>query len=400
MTPPFVPASAPLPRVARLLVAAMGPAGFALRALPGRFGVAARWDDARDALEDEEAFATPYAGIEGKLVGGDGLFTLGLSGRAHRDLRGRLERALNFDAAAAGIAGAARARVAAGVTACAGGHPVEFVGLAHAATAQALRGWLGLAGGGVEDAQLGQWAMTLFEWQFSELGADAARMAGAMAGAMRAFVDGRLAEARAGGGEGLAGALVAAKVPDAQTRAWIVGVAVAALPQLPMAAARALNQLLARPLALAGARRAIREAAPPERPAEGEVALWPFIQEALRFDPVAPALRRVVSAPPRAGRFAGLRPGAQVRVLLKSAMRDGRRVPRPGVFDPRRDPSAWLGFGAGPHACIAQALARAVLPAMLAPLVAPKPGAGAPRRIGAMRGDGLAPTRLLVGFDP
>ena len=386
MTPPFVPASAEARGIERALLAAMGWAGWLFRAFPVRFCVLARWDDVRDVLEDEAGFATPYAVVESQLVGGHGRFTLGMSGDAHRALRGRLEQALDFARAAPGLAAAARRRVAAGVSDIPDLEPMEFVGISHAATLAALRPWLGLDGQAEPDARLAQWTMDLFHWQFAGIGGNALPEALRTASALQSFVDAHLAAAHAGGGSGLVRTLVDRGVADVEARAWLIGVTVAALPQLPMAAARALNQLLDRPVALVAARAALRR--------DGEPALWPFVQEALRFDPVAPGLGRVVLAPPAGGRLTTLKPGARVRVLLKTAMRDGRRIARPGCFDPGRGPAAWLGFGAGPHACIAQGLARAMLPAMLAPVLA----RGLPQRVGRMRAPGLAPTELKLRF--
>lgn len=373
---PFTPRCHPAPLFVRLVRAALPTIGFAIRALPARGRLIARWDDVRDALERPDDFPTIYAGTEQQVVGGPGLFPLGASGAHHRCLRARLEAALDWPRQAQPLAARVGLVMHEAVGGWSSGTPFNAIGWFHAATVAAMRPWLGLGGGDVSDAQLAQWAMTLFEWQFAGLEGRAAGEARDTAGQMQAFVDDRINAAQGVGGAFLAALRKACPHDRAQVRAFVIGTVVAALPQLPNAAARALNQLLVRPDALRQARDALARG--------GEAALWPWLREALRFDPVAPALRR------RNGE------GRDRVLLLLAAMCDGRRVPQPSTFDAGRDESAYLLFGSGPHACVAAPLVERMLPALVASILRRE----RVRRQGRMRAPGLAPEQFDIIFDP
>jgi cytochrome P450 len=353
------------------VAAALPHIGLLLRALPSSSRFIARWDDVRDALERPDEFPTIYAQTEAQLVGGKGLFPLGASGGLHGCLRARLETALDWPGSAQPLANHAGAVMREAVGRWTPGAPFDAIGWFHAATMAVMRPWLGLGGGGVSDEQLAQWAMTLFEWQFAGLDGRAADEARAVAGRMQAFVDDRIRVARQGSdGTFLAAVLKACPKHPERVRAFVIGTAVAALPQLPIAAARALNQLVVRPVALGQARDALAR--------DGEGALWKQLREALRFDPVAPALRRHDHR------------GRGRTLLPLAAMHDGRRVPHPSAFEAGRDASAYLIFGCGPHACVAAPLVERMLPALIAPILRHSDV----RRHGGMHCPGLAPERL------
>ncbi len=95
--------------------------------------------------------------------------------------------------------------------------------------------------------------------------------------------------------------------------------------------------------------------------------------EALRFDPITPAIERVAAAPhviaAGTGRARAVPAGATVFLAPGAAMRDPRRVAAPERFDPDRSPVAGLHFGLGLHGCFGREMAEAMLPALLAPLL-------------------------------
>jgi cytochrome P450 len=111
-----------------------------------------------------------------------------------------------------------------------------------------------------------------------------------------------------------------------------------------------------------------------------------FIDEVLRYDAPLQALTRVARA---AGLTAGgipVPPGSRLILLIGAANRDPDRYADPDRFDPARTGSKPLSFGAGPHVCIGNALARleagVAFPRLLAcfPALAPAPGHQAVRR--------------------
>ncbi|WP_244321165.1 cytochrome P450 [Streptomyces melanosporofaciens] len=62
--------------------------------------------------------------------------------------------------------------------------------------------------------------------------------------------------------------------------------------------------------------------------------------------------------------------GSTLLVNLHAANRDERKFPDPDRFDPRQENSAQhVGFGAGPHVCVGQTLARVELQVCLATFI-------------------------------
>jgi cytochrome P450 len=90
----------------------------------------------------------------------------------------------------------------------------------------------------------------------------------------------------------------------------------------------------------------------------GQIPVAGFIEEVLRYDsPVQVTTRRA--------RTAGLTiagtpvpAGSEVILLIGAANRDPARYPDPDQFDPTRPDIKPLSFGAGPHICIGNSLAR------------------------------------------
>lgn len=82
-----------------------------------------------------------------------------------------------------------------------------------------------------------------------------------------------------------------------------------------------------------------------------------WIEETLRYDgPVHQATRLAIVDRLVAGQH--IRRGDRLVLLIGAAHRDPRRFERPESFDPARDGTGLLGFGAGLHFCIGADLAR------------------------------------------
>jgi cytochrome P450 len=230
---------------------------------------------------------------------------------------------------------------------------------------------------GVDDtpkAELRVWATRLFEFQFADDGSKALHDDVAhMAPALRHHVDTLIARRRAGppGADDVLSRCLQMQVQgvpgfsDANIRCALIGFLVGGLPQPPIVVPQALAQLLSRPDALAGARLAAQ--------AGDDALLGRYVFEALRFDPLAPALTRktpgarlVAAGTPRAKTIPA---GSTMLVAFSSAMMDPRRVSDPWRFDPSRPACSYLHFGFGLHTCFGKEINHAMLPLMLKPLL-------------------------------
>ncbi len=184
----------------------------------------------------------------------------------------------------------------------------------------------------------------------------------------------------------------AAATSDVEIRNLLMGVVIGAQPNLAKAAALAVDTLLDRPAALAQAQAAAARG--------DDAALLGVLMEALRFTPFAPLIYRRVVRDTKIGGRARATKGDMVYALAASAMFDRAAVAAPGAFRADRPDEGGLHFGAGPHACFGRAISRALLPAVLGPLLA-RPGlaraAGAAGQLDT--GDTPFPQHLHLRFD-
>jgi cytochrome P450 len=164
---------------------------------------------------------------------------------------------------------------------------------------------------------------------------------------------------------------------DLDIRNNFVGLIIGAIPTTATAAALALDELLRRPNQLAGAAAAAQ--------AGDDTRLAAFVFEALRFNPVSPAMYR------RANRNFSLAAGEDhetiipanttVLVATQSAMFDERYIHNPEEFRIDRSPRDFLQFGYGLHACFGQHINQVQIPRILMPLL---------RHKNLRRADGIA----------
>jgi cytochrome P450 len=243
----------------------------------------------------------------------------------------------------------------------------------------------------METGQLIADATAMFHFLFSDLGADPAVTAAAMAAKDRvnAAID---ASARGAGPETLLGRAVAAGAAgmaafDADgVRANIIGIVIGAIPTLSKASCLAVEELLRRPKALAAARAAAM--------AGDEAAVADHLWEALRFSPVNPILYRRAAAATQVG-DAAVPAGTMVLASNMSAMFDEAVVPEPARFLAGRPWNVYALWGEGLHLCWGDRINKAILPAMLLPLLA-KPGL---RQLAAPDGEGTPfPRHYRLGW--
>ena len=341
----------------------------------GRTVLVTRYDDVREVMLADPDFPVPYHDKLDVIMGGEPFFLgMGDTDLYRRDTAA-MRMAVRPDDIPSRLAPAAAARAEA-LAAAAGGR-IEVVDLTRAITFEVLCDYFGVDA--PKDGDLRVWATRLFEFQFADPGGDPAlrREVDVMAPALRAHVDGLIAARKAGApakddvlgrclgfqAEGRPG------FSDLQIRSALIGFVVGGLPQPPMVAPQALEQLLRRPDALVGAVRAALD--------DDDALVGGHVFEALRFDPLGPALTRHTAHDHRlaagSARSTVVKVGDTVLAGFSSAMMDGRRVADPGRFDPRRPASDYMHFGYGLHTCFGIHINRALIPLMLKPLLRRRP---------------------------
>ena len=221
----------------------------------------------------------------------------------------------------------------------------------------------------METEQLIADATAMFHFLFADLGADPQVTEAAMAAKDRVNAAIDASAATAGPGTLLGRAVAAGKAGEAAfdadgIRANIIGLVIGAIPTLSKASCLAVDELLRRPKELAKARALAL--------AGDEAGVAAYLWEAMRFSPVNPILYRRNPKPTRIG---DTQVAANTMVLAAnlSAMFDEAVVPQAGKFIAPRPWQIYALWGEGLHLCWGDHINKAILPAMLAPLLA-KPG--------------------------
>jgi cytochrome P450 len=246
---------------------------------------------------------------------------------------------------------------------------------------------------GVDDAAAGDliaWATMMFWYLFIDLAGDKAIEAKALdaAAACRAAIDRAIAARKASDAvkdDVLGRCLVLGKagqpgMDDLGIRNNLIGLVIGAIPTISKACCQALDQLLDRPAALASARAAAQSG--------NDALLAAHVFEAFRYNPINPLIyrRAAVDATIASGslRARTIPKGTMVLAVNLSAMFDRLKVASPESFRIDRPWDDYIIWGYGMHACFGAYINRAVIPAILKPLLA-KPGlrraAGAAGRI-------------------
>ena len=368
----------------------------------GNTVVATRYDHVREVFLDDDAFGVPYRAKLDVIMGGQPFF-LGMGDtpeyRADTQAMRKVIRPSDIPTRLAPAVEDAAERIVAN----AGGRLEVVDGLVRPVTFDVLGEYFGVPQ--PPNGDLRVWATRLFEFQFADMGNDAALRADVdeIAPALRQHIQAQIDERRASRLDqddvlGRCLDMQAKGEPgfsDDQIRTALMGFVVGGPPQPPMVVPQALEQLLRRPPALAGAQAAARSG--------DDKLLAGYVFEAMRFDPLAPALPRVAlrdCAIAEGTRWARkVAKGATVLAAFSSAMMDERRVPEPRTFDPRRLPHEYIHFGYGLHTCFGIHMNQALLPLMLKPLLK-RPGlrraAGA---AGRLRKRGAFADQLHVEYD-
>lgn len=361
------------------------------------FFVVTRYDDVRDVYLNDRAFGVDYQKNLDVIMDGQPFFLSMADTPAYHAGRDAMQAVMPHADIPARLAPQAET-MAEAIVAGAGGKLEIVDGLVRQVTFDLFRDYLGVTDPPGGDLRI--WCTRLFEFQFADDGTkelhDEVKTIGK---AMRDHIDAEIARRRAkpDGKDNVMArglALQAKGEPgysDVEIRTGLMGMMVGGPPQPPMVVPQALDQLLRRPAALAAARAAAR--------ADDDARLAAYFFEAMRFDPIAPAMPRVCVADGiiAAGtkRQKKVPKGAKLLVGLSSAMMDSRRLDDPYGFHPDRLPHEYIHFGYGHHQCFGMRINQAVLPRMLKPLLK----RDNLRRAGPLRKQGPFSVELNVRYD-
>lgn len=366
----------------------------------GSMVLTSRYDDVKEVFGTDPVFGAPYKPKLEVIMGGEPFFLgMGDTPLYHRDTDAMRMVVLPGDLPGLGQKAEAMADA---IVAAAPGRVEVVDTLVRRVTFSVLADYFGVPE--PEGGDLRVWGTRLFEFQFADPKGDPALRADVdqIAPALRAHIDAEIARRKAAPGKDdvLSRCLAQQKrgVPgfsDVEIRTNLMGFIVGGPPQPPMVVPQAMEQLLRRPDALAGAQAAAR--------AGQDDLLWGYVQEAMRFDPLAPGLPRNVLADGVIARgtshAAAVQEGDTVLAAFASAMMDPRRVTDPARFDPHRPASDYIHFGYGLHQCFGRHINRATLHLMLKPLLKRANLRRAPGKAGKLVKNGPFAESLTVVFD-
>jgi cytochrome P450 len=363
-----------------------------------------RNDDVKEVFLADDVFGVPYAEKLNVITGGVP-FLLGMedSTEYRRDLDA-MRRIIRIDDIETRLAPATE-KAAERIVVESNGR-MDILKLSREATFDVLLDYFGTPAPAPHDGDIVVWSTRLFESIFHigkpepELDAEVALYAPALlahidklikdrkdSGLERDDVLGRCLKLQHQGVNGFT---------DFEIRGALAGFIVAGLPQPPMVLPKVVEQLLRRSKMLAQAQEAARR--------DDDVTLAKYVFEAMRFDPLAPFLQRVVKREhvlaDSTFRQKKLEKGTTVFILTASAMMDERRVPDAGSFDPNRSPNDRLLFGYGLHQCFGIHMNQKLMPLMLKPLLKRQGLRRADGPAGHLRKQSVFPDRMTVCFDP
>jgi cytochrome P450 len=259
---------------------------------------------------------------------------------------------------------------------------------------------------GPASSDLVAWATQMFWYLFVDLAGDAevSRKALDAAAASRAMIDAAIAQRKASreAKDDVLGRCLVLQIAgqpgmdDLGIRNNLIGLFIGAIPTISRACVQALDQLLDRPQALASAQAAARSG--------DDTLLAAHVFEAFRFNPINPLIYRRAARDARiaAGSLRSrlIPKGSMVLAFNLSAMFDPLRIDAPESFRTDRPWDDYILWGYGMHTCFGAYINRAVMPAILKPLLA-KPGLRrAPGAAGRIDGGGTPfPQHFSVEWD-
>jgi cytochrome P450 len=256
-----------------------------------------------------------------------------------------------------------------------------------------------------DEQELADGATVMFQFLFTDLKNDpeVGRKAREAAVKARAWLDRTITARKAAPAAtddilGRCLAMQAAGLPgmdDLGIRNNLIGLIVGAIPTTSKCCAQALDQLLQRPEALAGAQAAAA--------ADNDALLASYVFEALRFDPNNSGVFRAAAEDYVLARgmahAARIPKGTTVLAATQSAMFDESKVDNPSAFQTGRPDYLSMHFGYGLHTCFGQYINRAQIPGILKPLLRCKSLRRAPGDAGTLQYEGPFPSSMTVLYE-
>ena len=335
----------------------------------GKLYVATLHDDVREVFATDTSFGVPYKPKLDLIMGGQPFF-LGMGDTPqYREDTGAMRMVIRPDDLA--MLGDKVEAMAEAIVANSGGRVEVVDQLIRQVTFDYCSDYFGVPKPANGDLRV--WGTRLFEYQFVAGDQPLIDEVKVIAPALRDHIDQLIAACKKAPGKRddvLARCVAMQKkglpgFSDVQIRTALMGFIVGGPPQPPMVVPQAMEQLLQRPEILAGAQAAAR--------ANDDALLHGYVIEAMRFDPLAPGLPRLVLKDTvlAAGTAHECRipAGATILNAFASAMMDDRRLPDPRTFNPRRQPYEYIHFGYGLHQCFGIHMNHATLHRMLKPLL-------------------------------
>jgi cytochrome P450 len=334
-----------------------------------------RFGDVKEVIARDQDFEVVYGPRMSRITDGQNFF-LGMQDTAEytRDVSNMRLAVRRQDVAE--IIQPFASRRAAELVAAASGKIDVPQGLTLRVPAQLVGEYFGTPG--PSEQEMIEWTTVTFWYLFIDLAAVEALDARAMKAAAecRAYLDAAIKERKAVPSDrtdvlNRCLAMQAAGLPgmnDLGIRNNLIGLIIGAIPTTSKAAVQALDQLLDRPEALAGAQAAARS--------DDDALLAQHIFEALRFNPLNPVIYRRATTDTVIARNTlrarKIPRSTMVMAANFSAMFDRLTITDPGAFQIGRPWDNYILWGDGLHTCFGAHINPILIPAILKPLLSRK----------------------------
>lgn len=365
--------------------------------------IVTRYEDVLAVLGDDEAFGVEPYGVKMRALAGEFILGLDDSLRYEREISiMRLAAPRSDVPALAGFLAELTERLVAEAAARDG--LLDVVELAKQASAELFVRWFGTPGADVQS--LIAWTMPMFDDIFFNVTNDPQIHASAerAVGPLRAYLEDAIAERRRGAVEGAGNDVIgrllamqadpATALSDAQIATNLIGMVVGFIPTVATALPFALDALIERPDALAGAQRAARDG--------DDEAIRAHMWEAMRLAPFAAGVLRRTRTDallaPDTHHATMIPTGTLTLAATESAMRDGDAIDDPEDFRAGRPARNYLHFGAGLHHCFGRFVNAMQIPLIAKPLLRRGHLERAPGEDGQLLREGPYPKSLIVAL--